>query len=160
MMHKTASWKMPKTAIGKIEDFSPEPPNCGTEEFAKLFWDFIQNVGDRLSTPRMAVMGTPKHNYQLRLSEMDKLYEDTEAFKDKYNKQARCVFTALLNIGKEFLTEEEIKKAIYRLVAERQLKTKQEPWVIFQYYRPQFIKDGYVIRGRASKTKDNTDGDD
>jgi hypothetical protein len=160
LLYKSTAHYLPKTAIGKLDDHSPEPPDCGTEEFAKRFWSFIQDVGDRLSTPRMQVMGTPKHNYQLRLADMDKLYEDTEAFKNKYNKQARCVFTALLNEGKEFLTEEEIKKVIYRLVAARELKTKQEPWVIFQYYRPQFIKDGYVIRGRASKSKGQSDGDD
>jgi hypothetical protein len=104
-------------------------------------------------------MGNPKENYQLRVVDMTKLSSDEEAFKNKYNKQARTVFQALLDTGKEFLTEEEIKKAIYRLVAERALKTKQEPWVIFQYYRPQFIKDGYVIRGRKSKTsrKDQED---
>jgi hypothetical protein len=68
-----------------------------------------------------------------------------------YNKQAKTVFVALLENGRQFLTEEDIKKLIYSLVAERKLLTKQEPWVIFQYYRPQFIKDGYVIRGRAPK---------
>jgi hypothetical protein len=152
LLHKSASWQLPKTAIGKLEDYDPEPPDCGTEEFAKRFWEFVQDVGDRLSTPRMAVMGNPKENYQLRVVEMTKLSGDEEAFKNKYNKQARTVFRALLDTGKEFLTEEEIKKAIYRLVAERALKTKQEPWVIFQYYRPQFIKDGYVVRGRKPKT--------
>lgn len=151
-LHKTSSWKLPKTALGKVEDYSSEPPDVDTETFSKLFWEFLQNVGDRMSAPRMSVMVNPKENYQLRVGEMTKLANDEEAFKEKYNKQARTVFLALLNNGKEFLTEEEIKKIIYRLVADRTLKTKQEPWVIFQYYRPQFIKDGYVLRGRVPKT--------
>lgn len=147
---ETANWMMPKTATGSLDEYSPEPPDCGTEEFSELLWDFLQAVGDRLSKPRMVVMGKDKENYQLNVGAMLQLMGDEVAFCDRYNKQARTVFTALYDGGKEFLTEDEIKKLIYRLVADRQLKTKQEPWVIFQYYRPQFIKDGYVVRGRKS----------
>lgn len=149
-VYKTASWAMPKNATGSLEGYSPEPPDVDTETFVKLFWKFLQDVGDRLSKPRMSVMTKTKENYELRLAAMTKLAGDDELFKETYNKQARAVFTALLDYGQQFLTEEEIKKLIYRLVAERILKTKQEPWVIFQYYRPQFIKDGYVVRGRTS----------
>lgn len=148
-LHKTVSWQMSGSAIGKIEDYSPEPPDCGTEAFSKLLWEFIQDVGDRLSAPRMVSDKTKEH-YELKLGLMrDAVENGTVA--DTYNKQARTVFHALLNSGKQFLSESEIKQLIYRLVADRQLKTKQEPWVIFQYYRPQFIKDGYVIRGREPK---------
>lgn len=160
--HKHHAWSFPKTAIGSLEDYSPEPPDCGTEEFARRFWEFLQDVGDRLTRPRDQVMGKPKENYQLRVVDMRNLVADTEAFKEKYNKQARIVFQCLLDTDKEFLTEEEIKKAIYGLVATRTLKTKQEPWVIFQYYRPQFIKDGYVLRGgkpRQSRKQHELVGD-
>ncbi len=148
--HKHASWQMPKTAIGRIEDYSETPPDTDTATFVKKLWEFLQDIGDRVSTPQMKVEVKAKENYELKLGRMkDDLENGT--VDQIYNKQARTVFVALLENGRQFLTEEDIKKLIYSLVAERKLLTKQEPWVIFQYYRPQFIKDGYVIRGRAPK---------
>lgn len=151
--------QMPKSATGKIEDYSDAPPDMGTEEFARAFWMFLQDVGDRLSTPNTGGAkndaSATKENYELRLGKMTELMENEEAFKAQYNNQARIVFRQLHSAGKQFLNEDEIKRLIYGLVANRSLKTKQEPWVIFQYYRPQFIKDGYVIRGkrRTKKTR-------
>lgn len=154
-LHKSRQWAMPKSAIGKLEDYSPEPPDVGTEEFCKLFWEFLQDVGDRLTTPQMSgTKAQTKEKYELKLSKMTELMNDEEAFKEQYNNQARIVFRALVEHGKQFLNEDEIKRIIYGLVVNRSLKTKQEPWVIFQYYRPEFIRDGYVIRGRAPKTRE------
>lgn len=152
--------QLPKTATGTLDDYDPTPPDVGTEEFVKLLWDMLQSVGERLVKPGTGQAKpdstATKENYELRLGEMNDLVGDEEAFKNKYNKQARTVFLALLSHGKQFIEQDEIKKLIYLLVADRQLKTKQKPWVIFQYYRPQFIKDGYIIRGkrRAKKTRD------
>lgn len=154
-LHRNASWMMPRTAVGKLEDYSRTPPDVGTEEFCKLLWEFIQDVGDRLTAPMMSgTRAQTKENYELKLGLMSELMNDEEAFKEKYNKQARTVFRALYDNGKQFLNEDEIKKLIFTLVANRLLKTKQEPWVIFQYYRPEFIKDGYVVRGRAPKSRE------
>lgn len=133
-----------------MEDYNKVPPDTDTETFVKLLWEFLQDVGDRLHTPRMESTKT-KENYELKLGDMNDLASDKEKFKEQYNNQARIVFTALLENGKQFLNEEEIKKIILTLVAKRALKTRQEPWVIFQYYRPQFIKDGFIVRGRAPK---------
>ena len=141
----------PKTATDTLEDFSIDPPDLSTEEFAKALWNLLQAIGDRLMKPTMAASTKTKENYELKFKEMNELISDEETFKNKYNKQARTVFLALFNHGKQFLLEEEIKGIIYRLVADRQLKTKQKPWTIFQYYRPQFLADGYMIRGRAKK---------
>lgn len=157
LVHEHHSWSMPKTAIGKLEDFSPDPPDCGTEEFCNRLWEFIQAVGDRLTKPRIQVMGKPKEHYELKLALMKDAVENGTV-QEIYNKQARTLFLALLDTGKEFLNEEEIKKLIYGLVAARALKTKQEPWVIFQYYRPQFINDGYVVRGgKPRKSRQSND---
>lgn len=149
-VYKFVNWRFPKTAIGKLEDFDITPPDVDTETFCKLLWEFAQAVGDRLSTPRLGADKT-KQNYQLKLGDMRVLMENEKLFKEKFNNQARIVFTALFDNDEELLTEDRIKKIIYRLVADRQLKTKQEPWIIFQYYRPEFIKSGYMIRGRQPK---------
>jgi hypothetical protein len=152
MAYKTAAWMLPRTAIGELENYDVTPPDADTETFVKLLWDFLQDVGDRLSTPRINTDKTKEH-YEIKLQAMYRLIEDDKEFKNKYNKQARTVFEALYSNGQEFLDETQIKKLIYELVASRALKTKQKPWVIFQYYRPQFIKDGYIIRGRQSKSR-------
>lgn len=151
-LYKTAAWRFPKTATGHIENYTKTPPDVDTETFCKLLWEFIQDVGDRLTVPQITgSKAETKEQYQLKLGAMRQLMEDEDAYKKKYNNQARIVFEALYNNYEEFLNENEIKKIILNLVAQRKLKTKQEPWTIFQYYRPQFIKDGYVIRGRAPK---------
>ena len=160
-VHKTATWKMPRTAVGSLEDYESTPPDVSTEEFAKLLWNFIQDVGDRLMAPMMSgTKSQTKEKYEFRLGEMSKLAADEEAFKNKYNKQARIVFQGLLDNNEQFMDEDEIRVLILDLVAARQLKTKQKPWVIFQYYRPEFIKDGYVIRGRKPKTDRPGDDDE
>ncbi len=158
-VHSRHTEYTPKTATGSIEDHSYDPPDVGTEEFAKQLWQLLQDVGERLSVPltggsKNDVTAT-KENYEFRLGDMSKLIDDETAFKGLYNNQARTVFEALWRKNEQFLDEYEIKKLIYTLVANRELKTKQKPWVVFQYYRPQFIKDGFVIRGkrRAKKSR-------
>ena len=135
------SWQgVPKSATGSLDGYSPEPPDVDTETFVKEFWKFLQDVGDRLRQVQVKTDRKAEH-YELKLGPMNDLVSDPEAFKEKYNTQARTVFSALLNNGRQFLEEDDIKKIILRLVADRVLKTKQEPWTVFQYYRPQFIKE-------------------
>lgn len=150
--YKNAKWSLPKTAIGKLDDYPETPPDLTTEVFAKQLWELLQDIGERMRVARLDTFSNKtKENYELLLGEMKKLIDDEVAFEEKYNNQARIVFTALFDNGKQFLNEEEIKQVIYAIVANRTLKTKQKPWVVFQYYRPQFIKDGYVVRGRKPK---------
>lgn len=150
-LYKSSSWRVPPTATGVLDDYEETPPDVGTEEFCNLLWKFMQDVGDRLVQPAIRIDKTKEH-YELKISAIGELVESGE-IREKYNRQASLVLTALYENGKQFLLEDEIKALILRLVADRQLKTKQEPWVVFQYYRPQFIKDGYVIRGRAPREK-------
>jgi hypothetical protein len=150
-VHERHSDYLPKTATGQIDDHSYDPPDCGTEEFVKLLWQLLQDVGERLSVPNTGgskndVTAT-KENYEFKLGLMSELIFG-EDFKNTYNNQARIVFQALWEKNEQFLDEDQIKKLIYTLVANRQLKTRQKPWVVFQYYRPQFIKDGFIIRGK------------
>lgn len=153
-LHKHCQWKMPRTAIGSLSDYDETPPDTSTDAFVRMFWQFLQDVGDRLQAPSDGATKT-KEQYELKFKLMDELIRDPFTFDAKYNNQARTVFTALFDHGKQFLEEEEIKYLILKLVADRKLKTNQKPWVIFQYYRPQFIKDGYIVRGklRAKNTR-------
>lgn len=150
--YKNAAWSFPKTATGILDDYSEVPPDMGTEEFTEQLWKLLQDVGDRLSTPRISTDKSKEH-YEIKMGLVGKIISDEELFKKKYNNQARTVLLALYNKNEEFLDETQIKKLIYDLVANRSLKTRQKPWVIFQYYRPLFIKDGLIVRGRQPKNR-------
>lgn len=151
-VYKNAAFYLPKTATGTLEGHDPTPPDVDTETFANLFWQLLQDVGDRLVAPVIKTEKA-KDQYELKLVAMRALAEDEGTYKKTYNKQARTVFSALLDYNQQFLTEDDIKKLIFELVAARKLKTKQKPWVIFQYYRPQFIKDGFIVRGKGPKIR-------
>jgi len=148
---------LPKSATGRIEDHPETVPDVGTEQLSRLLWQMLQDVGERLAKPSTGGMqhesAATKENYELNVGAINALIADEEAFKDKYNNQARTVLTGLFEANKQFLDEDEIRVIIYNLVSKRLLKTKQKPWVIFQYYRPQFIKDGYIVRGKRRPKK-------
>jgi hypothetical protein len=150
--YRNAAWRLPRTATGSLDSYQVTPPDTSTEEFSKLLWQMFQDIGDRMTAPTIKEDRTKDH-YELKLGMMNDLASDEETYKKKYNNQARTVFSALLDNGKQFLSEEEIKIIILGLVSSHKLKTKQEPWIIFQYYRPQFIKDGFIIRGRQPKNR-------
>lgn len=143
--HKNAAWSFPKTATGKLEDWDLTPPDCGTEDLCARFWNMLQDIGDRVQAPVEKTKGSSR-TYEFKLAEM-KAFTESDDYEERYNNQSRVVFEALLNERRQILTEDEIRTIIYGLVASRRLKTRQEPWIIFQYYRPMFIKDGYVVRG-------------
>lgn len=150
--YKNAKWALPKSATGSLRDYEPTAPNTDTVNLAALFWQMLQDIGDRLAVARVKT-DTPKEQYEFKLGAMNDLRADEENYKEKYNNQSRILFEAILENGKQFMTEDEVKKLIYTLVANRELKTKQEPWTVWQYYRPQFMKDGYVLRGGSNKTR-------
>jgi hypothetical protein len=150
--YRHASWVLPKTATGTLDKYEATPPDTDTETFCNLLWEFLQDVGDRLTQPRINTDKSKEH-YEIKLEAMYQLIDAEKDFKNKYNNQARTVFEALYHNGQQFLDETQIKKLIFELVADRALKTKQKPWVIFQYYRPQFIKDGYIVRGRQPRNR-------
>jgi hypothetical protein len=158
VLYKRSLEGLPKSASGILDGYSETPPDVGTEQFVKLFWQFLQDVGDRLQAPSTGA-GLTKDNYELKFPLMHALASDEKAFKLKYNNQARRVFTALLENGRQFLQEDEIRRVVYGMVVDRELKTKQDPWTVFIYYRPQFIKDGYIVRGleRAKKVRKQND---
>src|SRR5690606_2814735 len=49
MVHKNATWRVPKTATGSLDSYEETPPDLGTEEFCRRLWQFMQDVGDRLA---------------------------------------------------------------------------------------------------------------
>lgn len=148
---KNAAFYLPKSATGNVDSHDETPPDTDTETFAKLLWRLLQDVGDRVRAPQQTQL--TKEHYELKRAEMQSLADDEAEFKERYNNQARKIFRALLDSGKQFLLEDEIRHIVLGLVVRRELKTKQDPWVVFQYYRPQFIRDGFILRGGSSYVK-------
>ena len=64
----------------------------------------------------------------------------------KLNPQQTQLFKALKDLGT--VGKEEILKGL-----EGNLTTKQDPWLIFKYYQPGFIKEGFVSLDKTMKPK-------
>ena len=60
-------------------------------------------------------------------------------------KQVKAISAALKARRFDFYTTEEMKAFMIEMVAERTLKTKQDPWRIFRYYRPMMIANNILI---------------
>lgn len=155
-VYKNCLWRFPKYAIGTLEEWEPRGPDLPTEEFSYKLWEFFQAVGDRVA--KLSIHQTKsRFHYELHLDKMKRLVYDEVEFKNTYNKQQRAIFSRLCEFPSPYLLEDEIRKMMFELVAARRLKTKQDPWLIFQYYRPQFIKDGFISRGSDPSEEDNNE---
>lgn len=152
-LYKTAAWRWPKTARGPmITEADATPPDCDTERFTHEFWEFIQRVGDRVT--RLSVTQTrSKDHYFLNLNKLRELVA-SEDFKGSYPKQCRVIIERLSKYETPYVLEEELERMMRNLLATAQLKTKQDVWLIFQYYRPQLIKDGLIVRGNEGIDED------
>lgn len=101
-------------------------------------------VGDYVKTAGLVLSGkqVQRHLYEFNNK---KIAEKVETW--RYPRQARIILKAVLATGTAHHTEDDLQKLMLNLIATGQLKTKQDHWRIFQYYRPQYINDGFLIRG-------------
>lgn len=101
-------------------------------------------VGDYVKRAGLVQSGkqVQRHLYQFNLKF---IAEKVETW--RYPRQARIILKAVLATGSAHHTEDELQKLMLNLLSTGQLKTKQDQWRIFQYYRPQYINDGFLIRG-------------
>lgn len=156
LVYKNCLWRMPRLALGNLEDWEPQGPDLPTEEFSYKLWEFFQAVGDRVT--KLSIHKTKsRFHYELHLDKMRKLASDEVLFKQTYNKQQRVIFTRLCQMQSPYMMEIDLKKMMLELLASRLLKTKQDSWLIFQYYRPQFIKDGFISRGSDPTEEDDNE---
>lgn len=56
----------------------------------------------------------------------------------------RILTRAIKDNGGEYVTEEDLKKAVVKAAEEKTLVTRQDPWRIFQYYRPTLLRMGLI----------------
>lgn len=71
-----------------------------------------------------------------------------ENIPSKLNPQQKQLVVALKDMGT--VTKEEILEV---LNTEGTLTTRQDPWLIFKYYQPGFIKEGFVELNKTMKPK-------
>lgn len=155
-VYKNVAWRFPRTAVGKVSEADAIPPDAPTDDFVKLMWAFFQRVGDRVT--RLSIQQTrSKDHYELHINKMKALIADEQAYKEKYPKQARIIFTRLAQETTPYILEKDLELMMNGLVALGQLKTKQPAWRIFQYYRPQFIDDGFISRGSEGAADDESE---
>jgi hypothetical protein len=113
----------------------------------------MERVGDRvlrLSTQHVR----SKEHYEVKQKEIFVLMGDVKLFNDSYPKQARIILDTLARQESPYILEADLMKLMNYLVVQGKLKTKQDSWRIFQYYRPQFLDAGLLVRG------DNANGAD
>lgn len=156
-IYDNATWRWPKEALGpKIAESDAAPPDCDTERFTHELWSFMQRVGDRVKKLSVAQTRSKDH-YFLNLVRMRELISDEETFKKSYPKQCRVIINRLSKYETPYVLESELERMMLNLLATGQLKTKQDPWLIFQYYRVQLIKDGLVARGNEGQEESEDD---
>lgn len=144
------NWRWPKTAQGpKLTEEDLTPPDCDTERFTRELWALMQRVGDRVKGLSLAQTRSKDH-YCLNLNSLKELLLQ-EDFKKAYPKQCRIIIERLSKYETPYVLEKELERMMLNLVAMGQLKTKQDPWLIFQYYRDRLIKDGLVVRGNEGQ---------
>lgn len=143
---ENSDWRWPRLAKGpRLEDHEREVPDCGTEAFSHLLWSLIQRVGDRVV--RLSVSQTrSKDHYELNLQKMRELVK-LEGFNKLYPKQCRVIIERLSKYESPYQLESELERMMKNLIVQGTLKTKQDPWLIFQYYRKQLMDDGLFSRG-------------
>lgn len=150
----TMKFGLPKYATGTISEHDATPPDLPTEAFCKSLWDLMERVGDRVIRLSTQFVRSKEH-YEVVGKKIQDLMADEELFRDSYPKQARIILDALNRQESPYLLEADLMKLMNHLVAQGKLKTKQDSWRIFQYYRPQFIDNGLLVRGdEATETED------
>lgn len=155
-INENVTWRPSSHALGPFLPEDATPPDLPTEQFCKELWQYMQRVGDRVV--RLFITKTKsKEHYELKLDKMKALIADTEVFKKTYPKQARLILEALSNQPSPYMLEADIEKLMNFLVAQGKIKTKQPAWRLMQFYRPQFIKDGYILRGQEDTYEEDED---
>lgn len=149
-LHEHMVWGMPRTAAGPAPtDAELTPPDCGTDLLADELWSLMLRVGDRI-TEAATIQRADKTQYHLRRDKLALLLDDADALR-AYPRQCKLILTALYDLKDEFVHEDRIKRMMTELALYGGLKTKQDPFLILQFYRKRLIDDGLLSRGGDSQ---------
>lgn len=139
-------WGMPKSAVGPEPTYADQVvPDCGTDLLADQLWDLMLRVGDRI-TQVTTTQRQSREEYQLYHDKIRLLLADEDAIK-AYPRQCKQIMNALLDIKEEFVHVSRIRKMMSELVVYGGLKTKQDPFLIWQFYHKRLSDAGLFSRG-------------
>lgn len=139
-----------KTHVGPLLESDVAPAEgLSWDELAASLWDMIQRRGDRVHRLRPTGVKNKDH-YDIDLDYLRSLTVDAGIFKATFNKQQRAILSEFMRRGRRYYLLGEIKTMMYEIVANRQMKTKQDAFLIFQYYRQDFISKGAMTVGTDS----------
>lgn len=153
--HAGIGW--PRTAMGPLPaETETTPPDCSTETLAKELWGLMHRVGDRIQRAGGSKIKSKEH-YTINVPKLDVMCRDEAAMK-AYPRQCRVIILALWDLDEPYVLESTLKRMMLELLASGKLKTKQDSWLIFMFYRKQLIDDGIITRGNTDI--DGADKDD
>lgn len=145
-LHEHMVWGLPKTAVGPApSDAELTPPDCGTDLLADELWSLMLRVGDRI-TEAATIQRADKTQYHLRRDRLLALIDDADAMK-QYPRQCKLIIQGLYDLKDEFVTEDRLRRMMTELTVYGGLKTKQDAFLIFMFYRKRLIDAGLFSRG-------------
>ena len=139
-------WELEHILICLPPLYDPMPTVLDTGDKALDVWELFLTVGDRVGFKQVTTAaGTkPKENYTINLDAI-KVVKAGGYY--SFPRQAQQILDSLIHAGLSYYKEADLERHMADLVASRTIKTRQEPWRIFQFYRPQFLDAGLVERG-------------
>jgi len=141
-----------KCEIGDAELSVAEIHSSERAKVADELWRICQLIGDKCTGPSVGV--DDDDHFKIRIDRMT-TPEGRETW-GKFPKQARQIIEALIANAKSIMPESELQKLVSGLVANRIMKTKQDPWRIFAYYAPMFGDAGLLYYpGKRHKLEDH-----
>jgi len=127
----------------------PALKNAPKKTLTKAIWGKLyMRANDRSTTYRTGAVINDHTGQRERKRSLDRRgYRAIEGSNDVHmQNQAIIVHRALIGLhqdsNKEFVSESDVRELMDRLRDSGLLKTKQDPFRIFQYYRPALIKAG------------------
>lgn len=126
--------------------FDPEPDVPDTGRLAEDTWALMVRVARRYGYTQVTVEAGTKAGDNYRI-ELDLIQAAKLGEYRGYPRQAAIILDALLRAGQQYYHEEDLLLLMNQLVGSGTIRTRQDPWRIFQYYRPQMIDDNIIIRG-------------
>lgn len=145
-LYERATWRPSPNSKELAQDSDATPPDLPTDKFCDELWKFMQRVGDRISGVSIHQTKSREH-YEIKKDVISVLMADADGFKKSFPKQCRQIIEAIAELANPFVLEEELKQLMTTLVAYGKIKTKQNPWTLMQFYRPQLIEAGLIVRG-------------
>lgn len=134
-------------------ELDPSLTDKDREKLANELWRLCQIVGDQVHGVS-SYSQDDEDKYKIRVDRLDSP-EGREIW-EKFPKQCRQIVEGLIKLGKSIAEESELQKMVTQLVADRIMKTKQDPWRIFAYYAPMLGDHGFLYYpGKRHKLDDH-----